>query len=135
VICRLAVKPPLMSLWRIQMKTMLELWDDEAGESVPVELPARYEVCPCCEGRGVTCKLGAMTGSEWAEACHDDGEFPEMYRSGAYDEPCRECRGLRVVSVVDVDALKPEMRKRVEENYQLEAELAAERRAELHYGY
>lgn len=64
-----------------------------------VDLPCEYEVCPKCEGRGTQCKLGAMTGDEYREACYDDPDFPENYRGGMYDEPCSECRGLRVVLV------------------------------------
>lgn len=117
------------------MKITLEMWDEEVGDRMPVELPARYEVCPNCDGHGVKCTLGAMTGSEYAEACHDDEDFADKYRSGFYDGACHECEGNRVIAVVDKDRLDPVMRKRVNDHYEEQANYAAERAAELRYGY
>lgn len=116
-------------------KKTIELWDEEAGDVVPVDLPARYEVCPNCEGRGTQCKLGAMTGSEWAEACHDDPDFSDNYRSGMYDDVCHECSGLRVVLEVDEDLLDQKTKVRLHEHYENLAEQAAEERYRQRYQF
>lgn len=117
------------------MKTTIELWDDDLEDVVPVELPAKYEVCGQCNGHGTQCKLGAMTGSEWHEACHDDEDFAENYKSGLYDEACSCCKGQRVVAVVDEDAISEAMKARLQKHYDDLADRAEERRMEMRYQY
>lgn len=117
------------------LKITMELWDDEAGEFVPVDLPARYEVCPRCDGHGTQCKLGAMTGSEYQEMVDGDPDFPDDYKRGVYDDVCSECGGKRVVEEVEMDLLTPDMRKRVEDHFDAEAERAAEIRYQQRYGF
>lgn len=100
-----------------------------------VSLPAKRVVCPYCDGEGryanpsVECDGGGFTASEW-EA--EDDDFKEEYLNGAWDIPCEECHGARVVERVDYDALSPEQKKAYEFHRKLEdyfeAEHAAERR-------
>lgn len=117
------------------MRKTINLFDEEAGDYAPVELPAKYEVCDCCGGKGTRCNLGAMTGSEYHEICHEDPDFPEDYKSGMYDVRCEECKGLRVVSVIDEDQLDERTRTRLHKHYDELAADAAQRRTELRYGY
>jgi DnaJ-class molecular chaperone len=98
---------------------------DECKGSGSIELPWRYEVCDRCEGRGTQCRIGAMTGSEYHEHCHDDPDFPENYKSGMYDEPCQECRGLRVVAVVDRERCHPDQLEVWDKQCEAEAEREA----------
>ena len=72
----------------------------------PITLPERFELCPCCEGRGTSSGyLGAFTREE----LYDDPDFAEDYLAGRYDRPCQECQGLRVVAVVDEDRCPPNL--------------------------
>jgi len=80
---------------------------ERCGGAGRVKLPWHYEVCPRCEGRGTQCKLGAMTGDEYRDMLDGDPDFPEDYKSGLYDEPCRECHGQRVVPVITRERCRP----------------------------
>lgn len=64
-------------------------------------IPARWEVCPRCDGEGSHVNPSidghGLSSDDFAE----DPDFAEAYFSGAYDVPCEECRGRRVVLVPD----------------------------------
>lgn len=106
--------------------------ENGTGEQETITLPARFEVCPTCEGRGShvnpSIDAGGITGSEWAEW---GDEERESYRRGAYDVACYDCAGQRVVPEVDADAADPEALKRVRawerEQAAFDAMCAAER--------
>lgn len=89
--------------------------EDEDGNEV--KLPTYYTVCERCDGEGEhdNENFNGFTQSEWAEACHDDPDFAADYMRGVYSVPCSECRGLRVVAVVNVDALEDDERKLYED--------------------
>jgi hypothetical protein len=68
-------------------------------EDEAVLFPAKYEVCGRCQGKGVhDCWEGGMSQDEMAE---QGPEFFEDYMSGMYDKRCDECKGERVVLVID----------------------------------
>lgn len=72
------------------------------------EMPARYKLCPTCEGRGMQALHGiAITAEEWNSPDWDD-ESREQYLNGGYDTPCTECNGRRVVAVPDRTRATPE---------------------------
>lgn len=82
------------------------LYTDDGEETVV--FPAHYEVCHRCRGIGkhvhpAIDEMG-ITPEEFAE----DPEFEERYFSGAYDVPCHECKGERVVACMD-ETLSPEL--------------------------
>jgi hypothetical protein len=70
--------------------------------AVEVSLPAKFEVCPRCEGTGShtnpSIDGNGITASEMEEL---GDEFREDYLRGAYDVTCHKCNGDRVISVVD----------------------------------
>lgn len=71
-------------------------------------VPAKFEVCGNCQGRGTStawaeAEGGGFTASEWAECCDGDPDFAEDYWSGKYDRACPECHGDRVVPEIDLD--------------------------------
>lgn len=76
--------------------------EDEEGDELEVEFPAKYEVCGVCRGKATHVNPAiddnGITGAEMAE-WHDDER--EAYFSGAYDVPCYGCRGKRVVPTLD----------------------------------
>lgn len=94
----------------------------------PVEVKIQWVVCPTCNGNGShvnpSIDCDGLTASDFAE----DPDFRESYFSGAYDVPCYECHGKRVVpGLIDPEDIKL-LNKYHEENAAYEAERAAERR-------
>jgi len=76
-------------------------------EIIDFELPAKYEVCPRCEGRGVHVNPN-IDGNGLSQECIEDSEFMEDYFNGAYDVSCYECNGERVVLVPDLERCSKE---------------------------
>ena len=70
-------------------------------------LPAKKEVCPSCQGHGQTSayNIGAITADEWSD-WHEDERAD--YLAGRYDEVCPECKGLRVIDVLDRERCSPD---------------------------
>jgi len=96
--------------------TMPEITITMGGEDYDeeVELPACYEVCPECEGRGVHDHPAFRNGIS-AEGFAEDPDFREDYFRGHYDVPCSECDGKRVVLVVDESKLSAAQLERYQE--------------------
>jgi hypothetical protein len=113
--------------------------DGEEGE-VELSLPAKFEVCPGCNGHGSRLCEGMRGHAYTAEEFHesfDDEEAEEYFRPGGrYDVMCEECQGKRVVAVADEDACRtPEQKealalyyKKRDDDYAYDRECAAERR-------
>lgn len=79
------------------------------AEGVEITLPTRNAICPTCDGEGTHVNRAIDGNGLTAEDLADE-DFRESYMSGAYDVPCEECRGRRVVREVDKDRLTPELR-------------------------
>ncbi len=112
--------------------------DDEGEFEQDVTVPAKYEVCATCEGRGKHVNPAidshGISGDEFAE----DPDFRDDYFSGAYDVDCYECRGRSTVLVADPDRMNDEQKKLLalrEEQDITEAEFAAEAAYEQRMGY
>jgi hypothetical protein len=77
----------------------------------PAPVPAFVrEVCRTCRGKGTTW-LGrpssdavSFTGGEWNEM-HPDEQ--DEWMDGTYDQPCPECKGLRVVDEPTAEGTPP----------------------------
>jgi hypothetical protein len=85
--------------------------EDADGNEVEeeVKIPAKFEVCDTCRGKGTHVHPDidghGISEEEWNGP--DWGpEEQEAYMSGRYDVICRECKGERVTKVVDWDRLK-----------------------------
>jgi hypothetical protein len=80
----------------------------EGDEEVEVKLPAKFEVCGMCRGKGTHVNPNidghGISEEEWNGPDWDQEE-QEAYLSGRYDVQCYECHGMRVVKVVDWDHL------------------------------
>lgn len=71
---------------------------NEGDPDDEVSIPARWDVCPSCQGRKHVPLQGiAFTQSEMDE----DPDFREDYFSGHYDRSCTECNGEGLVAVPD----------------------------------
>lgn len=81
----------------------LTIWNPE-GEEVETDFPAKFDVCGTCEGRGSHVNPSIDRNGITEEEFNEDPDFRESYFSGAYDMQCVECKGLRVVPVVNLEA-------------------------------
>jgi hypothetical protein len=79
-----------------------------------IDLPAKRIVCDRCKGTGRHVNPNIDGNGLSANDIDELGgaEFMSEYMRGAYDVTCYECKGERVLDVVDVDALSEKMRKR-----------------------
>jgi hypothetical protein len=105
--------------------------DDE----IPHELPAKYEVCPRCRGAGSHTNPsidGHGITEEERERDWSDEDW-ERYLNGFYDVTCYECRGLRVVKVVDRENCDSELLARYDKDRADDA--AYERMCEMERRY
>lgn len=107
-------------------------WNDAEDESVEVSIPARYEVCDRCHGRGTHDHPAFSNGFTRDDDFVDD-DFIEEYMAGTYDVPCSECHGNRVVLVPadGPDSQNPNVQayyKRQRDEADYRREVAAERR-------
>lgn len=72
------------------------------GDDETVLLPVKKEVCSRCRGEGKHVNPNIDGNGITADEMEELGdEFRENYMSGLYDVPCEECKGERVVDVVD----------------------------------
>ena len=81
-------------------------WD----EWDPVTVPARFEVCPDCEGDGsvliAAIREHAYSREEFEESFPDDEDREAYFCPGSYlHEPCPTCEGRRVAEVPDVSRM------------------------------
>ena len=121
---------------RTAFVTFTDYSDPDSDDGVEVQLPGKFELCPQCDGSGVSvshveCDGGGFTSSEWAE---QDDDFREGYLSGAYDRPCPCCNGLRVITVLDEDRCKPELLERYRAYQEEEADYRRECEMERRLG-
>lgn len=108
----------------------------DEGDEQEIELPTKKEVCFRCHGEGTHVNPNVdghgISAEEWANDWEE--EEREAYFSGRYDVTCEECNGLRVVDVVDEEALSPTERKAYEDWCDSEAAYRAECAAERRFG-
>lgn len=99
-----------------------------------VRLPTHKEVCSVCRGEGSTVNPSIDCNGLSAEDFREDPDFAEEYMRGTYDEQCRHCGGLRVVDVVDWDAVPADVKAEAESQRREEDRDFAEHLAELRAG-
>lgn len=103
-------------------------WSDEDGEEVTHSFPCKNEVCPRCEGYGthLTPSIGnhAYSQEEFNESFDDEGREEYFKRGGIYDVQCEECKGNKVIEVVDESKLSEEQKKLYAEYEEHEDEMA-----------
>lgn len=87
------------------MTIEVQYQDAASEEESCVDLPAKYEVCATCEGRGSHVNPHVDDCGISAEEFAEDPDFAEAYRTGLYDVPCYECDGKRVVPRVDEERI------------------------------
>jgi hypothetical protein len=108
---------------------------DDEDEERELKLPAVFEVCDLCGGRGKHVNPGVDAGGISQEDFYDDPDFAEDYFGGMYDVPCYRCGGKNVEPVVDMAQLSRDQQalwNKIQSDREYEAR---ERAAELEYGY
>lgn len=109
--------------------------ENEDGEEVEHTVSYTFAVCPTCEGQGThvnpSIDASGLTASDLAEW---DDEDHESYRGGAYDVPCYECAGQRVVPEMDRSKVSPELLEQLDAAASDDAAYEAECRAERMMG-
>lgn len=104
----------------------------EKGDGEEITIPAMYEVCGTCDGKGKHVNPSIDSHGLSREDFDDDPEFTEDYFSGRYDVPCNECHGKRVSPVVNYHNMPLAERKYIEdyieEHYSYQRECDYERR-------
>lgn len=122
------------------MKMEITIWSADRDEEMTLRIPAKYEVCHRCEGRGThvnpSIDGNGLTASDFA----DDPDFAEDYFGGRYDVRCYECNGKRVTLVPDESKFRLSHRlafriweTQVEEDARYESEERYLRRMESGY--
>src|SRR5580765_6758371 len=106
-------------------------FEDADGTETEHVVHLRFDVCETCQGRGAHVNPGVdshgLTAADFAE----DPDFAEDYCAGAYDVPCAECKGRRVVPVVDEATTNAEIvalyRRLEDERWQAASDTVRER--------
>jgi hypothetical protein len=75
----------------------------------PIEVPARYDVCDTCDGKGKHVNPDVDDRGLTAEDFDQDPDMYENYFSGMYDVQCSHCNGLRVVAVIAEDRIDKDL--------------------------
>lgn len=70
-----------------------------------LSVPARYEVCDLCEGKGKHVNPSIDSHGISLEDFDDDPDFGEDYFSGRYDVLCAQCCGEKITPVPDYDRM------------------------------
>lgn len=85
--------------------------EDEPNNWEEDRVPARYEVCPNCQGEGKTVNPSIDAGGIPGYVFQNDPEFAENYFGGVYDVKCAECNGDRVVLVLNTEVATEEQKE------------------------
>ncbi len=114
-----------------------EMTEDETEpETLTLVLPARFEVCETCNGKGSRVNPSIDSNGISGEEFDEDPDFAESYYRGDYDVPCYRCGGARVSPVVDETRARPGDLAAYEAHLEEQADYDAECRSEARYfGY
>lgn len=108
---------------------MIELTWIHDGDEITHAFPFINEVCDRCQGFGthLTPRIGnhAYTPEEFRESFDEEEAEQYFQRGGMYDVSCEECKGNKVIQVVDEENLSEEEKKLFEEYEEYESEMAA----------
>ncbi len=81
-------------------------------DSIEVDLPCHRIVCDHCDGTSSHVNPNIDGHGLSQEDFDQDPDFRESYFNGDYDVACDQCKGARVVDVVNYEALTPKMQRR-----------------------
>jgi DnaJ-class molecular chaperone len=80
------------------------LYNEETQEQVTLNLPARRVVCPTCNGYGHHFR-NDLDENSFVRECFEerDEESLYLYKAGAFNQTCSECKGQKVLDEIDWD--------------------------------
>lgn len=90
--------------------------------------PARWGVCPCCDGKGKYVNPSIDSHGISPEEFHEDPDFMEDYFRGTYDVTCMTCNGRTTVLVPSTAEGQKALQEVMQEDADHRAEVDAERR-------
>ena len=90
------------------------LFTIEADNGEDLHVPAIWEVCSVCDGKGKHVNPSIDSNGLTAED-FEDRDFEEDYFSGVYDVPCSCCRGNRVEPIVNWSAMDDKLKAYVQD--------------------
>jgi hypothetical protein len=113
----------------------LKVWvmDEDTSER-EVVIPTKWVLCDLCEGTGTHVNPAIDCNGLTAEDFYDDPDFAEDYRNGVYDVTCNRCCGRTTIRVPDYDSMTERDREALRQHQEAEAEMRAERLAEIRMG-
>lgn len=95
------------------------------------EVISKRIVCDRCNGDGTHTNPN-IDGNGLPDECVNDQDFMADYMRGVYDVSCEECKGNKIIDVIDLDYLDPRDTRAYwsykDEERQAEIEVAYERR-------
>lgn len=113
-------------------------YSDETGEEVTHVLPSKKEICSRCDGEGKHDHPAFSNGITASEMNEEWDEYDrELYFGGAYDVICSECKGAKIVLVLDEERAKeecPEVLKKYLDYKREHAQFLAEQESERRMG-
>ena len=115
------------------MTLTVELENDK-GETTTHALPAMYEVCLTCDGKGTHVNPAIDDNGISAQEFIEDPDFQEAYFNGTYDVQCYECKGKRVVPRVDANRVDKTTLEAWESHLKSEYEYRSMCEAERRFG-
>lgn len=123
--------------WRFDEQRMRIVFDseDDEGNEVELELPAKFAVCSVCGGKGSHVNPSIDAHGLSREDFAEDPDFAEDYFRGVYDQPCNECGGNRVEPVIDEEHADKEVLAKFEGMARDEANYIRECEYERRMGY
>lgn len=104
------------------------------GHQLEVMLPAIRTVCFRCDGTGTHVNPNVDGNGLSQEDFDADPDFKESYFRGDYDVCCSECKGARVLDVVNYEALTPKMKVRYDRALNTKARDDQESAGETRWG-
>lgn len=119
--------------WYVEDEARMRITVEEGmSDGSDIVLPATFEVCETCDGRGSHVNPSIDSHGISPEEFAEDPDFAEDYFSGVHDVGCAECGGKRVVLAVDRERADPAHLKAwddaVEYHHHAAAQEAYERR-------
>jgi len=109
-------------------------YENDDGEEVVKQVHLRFEVCDLCEGRGKVVNPSVDCGGLTSADFDADPDLAEEYTSGTYDIDCPQCKGKRVVPVLDISATSADLVKCIQDKQKADADFAREVAAERMMG-
>jgi hypothetical protein len=105
------------------------LFDEKTEKPTLLMLPSRKIVCPCCGGEGHHFRSDLDENALIQGILEDgDDESLEMYRQGHFNQPCMDCKGLRVVDEIDWEYFHHKFPEHAKAISEWDREEAADRR-------